>query len=44
MDQEWALAGGDRGFRGLRVRALPPASTVILFTQFPEQPDLEGGE
>lgn len=33
-----------RGVRGVRVLALTPSSNVILFTQFPEHPELEGGE
>lgn len=32
------------GLRGVRVLALTPPSGVILFTQFPEHADLEGGE
>jgi len=35
----WRLA-----FRGVRVLALTPSSEVIRVIQFPEHPDLEGGE
>ena len=33
-----------RGVRGVLGLALTPSSNVILFTQFPEHAELEGGE
>jgi hypothetical protein len=44
VPRSMVLARGGLDFRGVRVLALTPSSEVILFAQFPEHPDLEGGE